>query len=684
MSGLEVSVRCIHLASVLLLVGTLSFELLISRPAFKTAGAQTSLPFQSFYKPQFRIAYSSLILAIGTTILGLFIKIATATGVSLSQSFDPGAIASILTGTRFGMVWLFRMVLCCLLAAMMFAELFGWLKSDSVWLRIGKLVLSAILLTALAAAGHASAAEGVTLFIQLAMDGLHLLAAGAWLGGLIPLAMLLSWAGSTPEPSTLLIAQEATARFSRIGFASVVTLLITGLLNTSYLVGEIPRLVGTDYGYLLLVKLAILIPLMGLASRNRWRLKPRLSALASHNDFEKIPPLLAQLRRGVIAEVSIGAAILLIVSVMGITPPARHVQPDWPFSFRLDWSNLAASADVRFLANTGGALSIVGIVLLACGFFTRRYRRWIAAAGGIMFVIGVLVASNALSIDAYPTTYARPSVAYNAISVANGMLLYRESCAVCHGIAGYGDGPAAADLKPKPADLTARHTASHTVGDLYWWLSYGIRATAMPGFKESFNEDERWDLINFLRALSNAERARSLAPVSDTDVWLVAPDFAYGTNRGETRTLKDHRADKIVLLVLVSLPESSDHLKLLEKMATRLANTGVEIILVPQDTEKYASTVTGPASQLPIVTEGNDEIFRTYSLFGQSFETDGNSPEALVPKHTEFLIDKRGYIRARWIAKEGGGWADIENLLQEIATLQNEKSQAPAPDDHIH
>ena len=119
-------------------------------------------------------------------------------------------------------------------------------------------------------------------------------------------------------------------------------------------------------------------------------------------------------------------------------------------------------------------------------------------------------------------------------------------------------------------------------------------------------------------------------------------------------------------------------------MAARLTSAGVEIILVPRDAASYTSTVTGAASQLPIVTEGNDEIFRTYLLFGQSFETDGNSSEALLPKHTEFLIDKRGYIRARWIAKEGGGWADIENLLQEIATLQNEKSQAPAPDDHVH
>ena len=103
--------------------------------------------------------------------------------------------------------------------------------------------------------------------------------------------------------------------------------------------------------------------------------------------------------------------------------------------------------------------------------------------------------------------------------------------------------------------------------------------------------------------------------------------------------------------------------------------------MMPKDIEAWS---TVKPSQLPFVTEGNDEIFKTYSLFSQSFEADGNSPEALLPKHTEFLIDKRGYIRARWIAKEGGGWLDIENLIQEIETLQNEKSQAPAPDDHVH
>src|SRR5262245_35896473 len=223
MIGLEVAVRCIHLASVLLLVGTFGFELLVSRPVFKTVRAQLSPHFLSFYKAQFRITYLSLILAIGTAVLGLFIKVASATGLSLSESFDLGAIMNILTGTRFGIVWLERMALCCLLAAMMSAEFFGWLKSDSAWLRVAGFVLSATILMSMAAAGHASAAEGVTPIVQLAMDGLHLLASGVWLGGLIPMVVLLSWAKSTREPSTLLIAQQTTTRFSRIGFVSVAT-----------------------------------------------------------------------------------------------------------------------------------------------------------------------------------------------------------------------------------------------------------------------------------------------------------------------------------------------------------------------------------------------------------------------------------------------------------------------------
>ena len=45
-----------------------------------------------------------------------------------------------------------------------------------------------------------------------------------------------------------------------------------------------------------------------------------------------------------------------------------------------------------------------------------------------------------------------------------------------------GDGPGARGLAKPPADLTARHTADHTAGDLYWWLTHGIATGPMPAF----------------------------------------------------------------------------------------------------------------------------------------------------------------------------------------------------------
>jgi hypothetical protein len=79
MTGLEVAVHFVHLASALVLVGSFNFELLASRSAFKNVETQTSLDFPSFYRTLFSIARLSLLVAIGTAILGLLIKTAAAT-----------------------------------------------------------------------------------------------------------------------------------------------------------------------------------------------------------------------------------------------------------------------------------------------------------------------------------------------------------------------------------------------------------------------------------------------------------------------------------------------------------------------------------------------------------------------------------------------------------------------------
>ena len=676
----EVLVRFLHFVASLLLLGSFSFTLLVARPAAKKASEARSC-FLTLSRTQLLIARWALLLAIVSAFVALAIKIDTATGQSWSAFHHTDALTAVLTGTRFGIVWMARMLIAGLLAVMLLLYLRGSVRADSLILSITGMIFSGLFLVALAFTGHAAAAEGVTFVVQVLADALHLLAAGVWLGGLLPLILLFYWIRKTNEPATLLIAQDATRRFSLIGIVSVVVLVLTGSFNASYLLNGFAPLFGTTYGWLLLAKLALLIPLIGLAAVNLLRLKPRLLSFSSFDQTTKVSEVLSRLQQSVVAELGVGAIVLLLVGAMGITPPARHIQPEWPFSFRFNWDiNPTTPPAIPAQVNTGGAIALVGMLSFLVAFFRRGQRGWMIGAGVIIVGVGTIIAAAAVSIDAYPTTYRRPSVPYQAISIVNGKSLYRENCTVCHGDAGYGDGPAAEDLNPKPANLTARHATDHTAGDLYWWLSYGIKETAMPGYENSLTEEERWDLINFVRALSSGRRARLLASIVETEASLVAPDFSYETNR-EAKTLKDHRGSRIVLLVFFTLPQSQERLEQLDDAQVQLTAAGVEIILVPSDGEE-ANMKIGTVSQ--VVTEGGREIFETYSLFGTSFAYDPSSLDASRPHHTEFLIDKQGYIRARWIAREGPGWSKIENLLQQVETLRNEKSQSPAPDDHVH
>lgn len=88
--------------------------------------------------------------------------------------------------------------------------------------------------------------------------------------------------------------------------------------------------------------------------------------------------------------------------------------------------------------------------------------------------------------------------------VSEGKVLYQANCAACHGDTGAGDGPAAAGMSPPPANLqwlASRPMASD--GYLMWAISEGGAelGTAMPAFKNSLSENQRWKVIRYLEAL---------------------------------------------------------------------------------------------------------------------------------------------------------------------------------------
>lgn len=100
-------------------------------------------------------------------------------------------------------------------------------------------------------------------------------------------------------------------------------------------------------------------------------------------------------------------------------------------------------------------------------------------------------------------------------SLAIGQKLFEDNCAVCHGEAGRGNGPAASSLSVPPPDYANGHLDIHTDGDIFYWIQNGLPRTGspMPAFKDKLSEDDTWHVVNYVRRLRNlAGDAPSNAP----------------------------------------------------------------------------------------------------------------------------------------------------------------------------
>ena len=182
------------------------------------------------------------------------------------------------------------------------------------------MLLAALLLVSLALVGHTHTSEGVLWLVHISADGAHLLGAGAWLGGLLALAYLLILARRCPAAEHDAHAVSALLRFSGMGYAAVATLLGSGLANAWVLVGSPERLITTQYGQLLLVKVCLFAGMLALAAQNRFRRIPALKRWKQASMPAEAP--LRVVRRNVLVELTLGLVVVLIVGWLGTLPPA--------------------------------------------------------------------------------------------------------------------------------------------------------------------------------------------------------------------------------------------------------------------------------------------------------------------------------------------------------------------------
>jgi copper resistance protein D len=294
MIALLAAARAIHFAATATVMGALLFQYLIAEPAFRATSIAGSPGVQAHR------AGLAIILWIG---LALAVLSGAAWLLALAAKLGDGVAWVLLTKTQFGHLWIARAFLTVLL--------FGGL-----WRGRQKLtaVATMCLMGSLAWSGHAAGSSGAIGDIHLIADVLHLLAAGAWLGGLLPLSLLFGMALRQADPALASALPIATRRFSTLGLSSVGTLFATGLVNSWALVGSLPTLLATDYGRLLLLKIALFVVMVAIAAVNRARLTPKLPKTDA----------VRRLDRNTRVELALGLAIIAIVSVLGVLSPAAH------------------------------------------------------------------------------------------------------------------------------------------------------------------------------------------------------------------------------------------------------------------------------------------------------------------------------------------------------------------------
>jgi len=302
-------VRAVNIGASILLAGTFTFDVVVVAPAGRVGISD----FQAFERCLFRVAIWSLVAALLSALVWFWLEVSSMNGLPATRAFSTNAWQTVLFETQFGRVWQLRLGLSAAAFALIVSGLvqvkarrglitFAWL-------------LSIVLLVSLAWISHAAAATVLPLGVL--GDMIHLCAAGMWMGGLVPLAILLGRLRGSFSLGGAVVS--VLQRFSTLSLCCVSVLVLSGISNSWLLVGSIHALFTTPYGRLLVFKLMLFAILIGLAGRNRFLVKAmRRKPVAD-------PDLLSQVRRNILCEICFAAAVVAIVACLGVTPPARHL-----------------------------------------------------------------------------------------------------------------------------------------------------------------------------------------------------------------------------------------------------------------------------------------------------------------------------------------------------------------------
>ena len=241
-----------------------------------------------------------VVLAAALSALSLLALVAAMAGTDVFP-VDRATLAMVVGETSLGTAFVVRFVaLAVALAALL-------------WPRTGRwpvVAATGIALATLAWTGHGAMDEGARGWVHLVADIVHLLAAGAWTGAIA--ALLVAVVRTERDVAAV---RTALSAFAATGTLLVGSIVVSGAINGWLILGPdgITHLFSTDYGVLLVAKVAAFGAMLLIAAANRWMLTPMLR--------DRPDRALPWLRASLTLELGCAVAILALVARLGMLSP---------------------------------------------------------------------------------------------------------------------------------------------------------------------------------------------------------------------------------------------------------------------------------------------------------------------------------------------------------------------------
>ena len=274
--------RAVHLATCMLIFGMDAFAMLI-------LPATLDRTSRSLWRRRRRIVlWCALPLLVISGVAWFMLVTIGITDPPLTEA----GMRLVWNRTHFGRLWQLRSILTVAVIAL---QIFSGIN----WLRPISLIFSGALLASIAWSGHGQL--GAALGVHLNNDVIHLLVAGLWPTGLVPLGLVLADRSiSQADAIGLLI------RFSRMSVICVCLLVTTGIINTILTLQHLADLINTRYGLVLIGKVVMVAIMIGLGAMNRRAIQQSESV---------------RIKRRVFFEIALSTLVIVATAFLGTLEP---------------------------------------------------------------------------------------------------------------------------------------------------------------------------------------------------------------------------------------------------------------------------------------------------------------------------------------------------------------------------